>query len=150
MYIYIDIFNLYAYVCFVCVAYLYAIEQCKYSRSFQSLHCNTAEEYFCWTVRLPHESGWKVTSWWFQPNFKNISPNWIISPSRDEHKKYLSCHHVNGQFLHVKSALWNGMGICLEPHEPPEKKKLGIATMALYVKIHVYVEIPAQTFSLPC
>ena len=29
-------------------------------------------------------------SWWFQPIWKII---WIISPGRDENKKYLSCHH---------------------------------------------------------
>ena len=46
----------------------------------------------------------------FNPISKNISPNWIISPSRDEHKKYLSCHHVNGQFFACQVGLmkWDG------------------------------------------
>ena len=42
------------------------------------------------------EGNW-ITSWWFQPNpFEKIcSSNWVIYPSRDERKKYLSCHHLD-------------------------------------------------------
>ena len=42
------------------------------------------------------ENIWKISySWWFQPIWKNIiSSNWIISPNRDEHEQYLSCHHL--------------------------------------------------------
>ncbi len=32
--------------------------------------------------------------WWFQPNWKICSSNWIISPSRCEHKKKLKPHLV--------------------------------------------------------
>ncbi len=35
----------------------------------------------------------RFTSWWFQPIWKICSSNWIISSSRGENKKYLSCHH---------------------------------------------------------
>ena len=30
----------------------------------------------------------KISSWWFQPSWKMCSSNWIISPGRDENKKY--------------------------------------------------------------
>ncbi len=30
-----------------------------------------------------------ITGWWFQPIWKICSSNWIISPGRGEHKKYL-------------------------------------------------------------
>ena len=36
-----------------------------------------------------------ITNWWFQPIWKICSSNWIISPIRVEHKKYLSCHHLD-------------------------------------------------------
>ena len=55
------------------------------------------------------KDGWVVqgndpcTSWWLnQPIWKVCSSNWIISPSRFENRKYLSCHHliaVFGRFL---------------------------------------------------
>ena len=34
------------------------------------------------------------TSLWFQPIWKICSSKWIISPSRGENKKDLSCHHL--------------------------------------------------------
>ena len=38
-----------------------------------------------------------LASWWLnQPIRKICSSNWIISPGRDENKKYLSCHHLVG------------------------------------------------------
>ena len=40
-----------------------------------------------------------ISSWWFQPIWKICSSNWIISPTRGEHKKYLSCHHLGGAHL---------------------------------------------------
>ena len=58
----------------------------------------------------PH---WNTTSWWFQPIWKICSSNWIISPatSRDENKKYLSCHHLDQDscLLHISD------------HEAPER-----------------------------
>ena len=38
---------------------------------------------------------WNVTGWWLnQPIWKICSSKWESSPNRDEHKKYLSCHHL--------------------------------------------------------
>ena len=37
---------------------------------------------------------WKFPSWWFQPIWKICQSKWVHLPSsRDENKKYLSCHH---------------------------------------------------------
>jgi len=34
----------------------------------------------------------------FNP-FEKYKSNWIISPGRDENKKYLSCHHLEEEFI---------------------------------------------------
>ena len=40
------------------------------------------------------ENFWKFPSWWFQPIWKICQSKWVHLPSsRDENKKYLSCHH---------------------------------------------------------
>ena len=50
-------------------------------------------------VKLDHETPGKdettKTGWWLnQPIWKICSSNWNSSPNRDEHQKYLSCHHL--------------------------------------------------------
>ena len=35
-----------------------------------------------------------TTSWWLNHPSEKYESNWIISPSRGENKRYLSCHHL--------------------------------------------------------
>ena len=58
---------------------------------------------------------WRITSWWFQPLWKICSSNWIISPSRGENKKDLSCHHPD--YDKVDCFVW--FFICLSPVKAP-------------------------------
>ena len=50
------------------------------------------------------QNNWWNTSWWLnQPIWKILVSKWESSPNGDEHKKYLSCHHlehvIHQQFL---------------------------------------------------
>ena len=42
----------------------------------------------CWKMYQQNMVSF-LTSWWFQPIWKIWSSNWIISPNKDENKKYL-------------------------------------------------------------
>ena len=56
------------------------------------------------------------SSWWFQPISKNISPNWIISPSFRVKKK--SCHHLD---IHCTHGLSGSERLSVFPARGPEK-----------------------------
>ena len=44
------------------------------------------------------DDGQLISGWWFQPIPKNLSQNLESSPNRSEHKKSLSCHHLDIYF----------------------------------------------------
>ena len=77
---------------------------------------------------------WKSTLW-CQPIFKHIiKAKWIISPNRDENKKYLSCHHLELiHQLHQSKHRWP---------LPPNPEAVSWQSIAFYLRgmVHLVVQ----------
>ena len=78
-------------------------ENCRFSKVvFNDVHIIFSHHFLLKMFNdLYGDLRWSSSSWWFQPIWKICSSNWIISPSRGENKKYLSCHHL------VMEIWWN-------------------------------------------
>ena len=87
---------------------------------------------FIW--RTLTKKTWKSTLW-CQPIFKHIiKAKWIISPNRDENKKYLSCHHLELiHQLHQSKHRWP---------LPPNPEAVSWQSIAFYLRgmVHLVVQ----------
>ena len=73
-------------------SYSERIEKDNPTKKTNHAHVREADPFLSNTP--PGKLNWKrynISSWWFQPIWKICSSNWIISPSRGEHKKYFIC-----------------------------------------------------------
>ncbi len=102
---------------------LFCVHHLKSLRGFSSYALCTTKE------NNTKENTNTSLGWWFQPIWKIWSSNWESFANMDEHKTYLSCHHLASiypiPYIQCLESIWipsltKNQGICSESNWPTE------------------------------